>query len=284
MYTIIGGDGKEYGPVTAEQVRSWMAGGRANLETKIRAAGDDVWKTIGDFPEILGGAPAPGATAAAAAGPTLFREVAKLDIISCYERSWALLKGNFWAFVGVSVLMSLFYAVLGYSQHKGVFFLTPVFNGVLSGGMYYYFLRKIRGQPATVGDLFAGFSRAFVALVVAGVLISILVTVGIICLVLPGIYLVVAYAFTHVLIIDRQLGFWEAMETSRRVVSRQWFRLLGLLLLCVPFVLIGIAAFVVGIFVAIPLITGAVVYAYEDLFGPVKPQASQPAGLVTPSA
>ena len=33
MYTIIGGDGKEYGPVTAEQIRSWIAAGRANLET-----------------------------------------------------------------------------------------------------------------------------------------------------------------------------------------------------------------------------------------------------------
>lgn len=52
MFTIIGGDGREYGPVTAEQVRTWIKAGRANLATKARAAGADEWLTLGDFPEF----------------------------------------------------------------------------------------------------------------------------------------------------------------------------------------------------------------------------------------
>jgi uncharacterized membrane protein len=166
--------------------------------------------------------------------------------------------------------MSLIYGVLGYSQYRGLFIMTPLFGGVLSGGLYYYFLRKVRGLPTTIGDLFAGFTKAFVTLLVAGLLISLFITVGMICLLLPGIYLMVAYPFTQILVVDKGLGFWEAMETSRRVITRQWWRMLGLLLLSVPFILLGVAALVVGIFVAIPLITGAVVYAYEDLCNPVK--------------
>lgn len=54
MYTIIGGDGREYGPVTAEQVRRWVAAGRANLETRAKAAGGEEWKVLADFPEIVG--------------------------------------------------------------------------------------------------------------------------------------------------------------------------------------------------------------------------------------
>jgi hypothetical protein len=87
--------------------------------------------------------------------------------------------------------MGVCYSVLIYSQYRGILFITPIFGGALSGGLYYYFLRKVRGQSATLGDLFCGFTKPFLSLLVAGFLISILVTVGIFCLVLPGIYLAV---------------------------------------------------------------------------------------------
>jgi uncharacterized RDD family membrane protein YckC len=58
MFTIIGGDGKEYGPVTVEQIRTWIASGRANLETQAKALGSDEWRRVGDFAEF---APAPSA-------------------------------------------------------------------------------------------------------------------------------------------------------------------------------------------------------------------------------
>ena len=65
MFTIIGGDGKEYGPATAEQIRAWIAGGRANLETKARAVGTDEWRRLGDYPEFAPADAAPPMIAAA---------------------------------------------------------------------------------------------------------------------------------------------------------------------------------------------------------------------------
>lgn len=58
MFTIIGGDGKEYGPATAEQLRSWITAGRVNLETKAKLAGETEFRRLGDFPEF-GGPAAP---------------------------------------------------------------------------------------------------------------------------------------------------------------------------------------------------------------------------------
>jgi uncharacterized RDD family membrane protein YckC len=58
MFIIIGGDGKEYGPATVDQVRSWLNAGRANLETKAKALGSDEWRRLGDYAEFAG----PGAT------------------------------------------------------------------------------------------------------------------------------------------------------------------------------------------------------------------------------
>jgi uncharacterized membrane protein YjgN (DUF898 family) len=57
MFTILGGDGKEYGPVTAAKIQEWIQGGRANLQTKAKRAGEADWKSLGEFPEFTTPAP-----------------------------------------------------------------------------------------------------------------------------------------------------------------------------------------------------------------------------------
>jgi uncharacterized RDD family membrane protein YckC len=52
MFIIIGGDGKEYGPATAEQIRTWIAAGRANLDTRAKALGSEEWRRLGDYAEF----------------------------------------------------------------------------------------------------------------------------------------------------------------------------------------------------------------------------------------
>jgi hypothetical protein len=63
MFKIIGGDGKEYGPVAAEQLRQWIAEGRVNNQTLARAEGDTQWKPLAQYPEFAvaaaGGTPPP---------------------------------------------------------------------------------------------------------------------------------------------------------------------------------------------------------------------------------
>jgi hypothetical protein len=39
MYKIIGADGKEYGPVSTEQLRQWLTEGRVNNQTRVLAEG-----------------------------------------------------------------------------------------------------------------------------------------------------------------------------------------------------------------------------------------------------
>ncbi len=52
MYKIIGKDGQQYGPVTAEQLRTWIAENRANAQTLVQADGTQDWKPLGSFPEF----------------------------------------------------------------------------------------------------------------------------------------------------------------------------------------------------------------------------------------
>ncbi len=51
-YYMIGGDGKEYGPVTATQLRQWLAEGRANGQTQIRPAEGGAYTDLGSVSEL----------------------------------------------------------------------------------------------------------------------------------------------------------------------------------------------------------------------------------------
>jgi len=52
MYIILGADGREYGPVTADQLRQWIAENRANAQTRIRPEGAAEWKLLGELAEF----------------------------------------------------------------------------------------------------------------------------------------------------------------------------------------------------------------------------------------
>ncbi|HLZ54023.1 MAG TPA: DUF4190 domain-containing protein [Verrucomicrobiae bacterium] len=51
-YRIIGADGRQYGPVSAEQLQQWIAEGRANAQTHTLAEGATEWKPLGVVPEF----------------------------------------------------------------------------------------------------------------------------------------------------------------------------------------------------------------------------------------
>jgi TM2 domain-containing membrane protein YozV len=63
MYKIIGKDGQQYGPVTAEQLRVWIAENRANAQTLVQPEGSPDWKPLGSLPEFAADLRPPSAPA-----------------------------------------------------------------------------------------------------------------------------------------------------------------------------------------------------------------------------
>ena len=74
MYKIIGTDGRQYGPVNAEQLRHWLAENRVHAQTLVQTEGAQDWKPLSSLPEFATELnavpppviPAPGAAAARA--------------------------------------------------------------------------------------------------------------------------------------------------------------------------------------------------------------------------
>lgn len=52
MYKTLGADQQEYGPASARLVRQWIAEGRINAQTPVRAEGTTDWRPIGELPEF----------------------------------------------------------------------------------------------------------------------------------------------------------------------------------------------------------------------------------------
>lgn len=281
MYRIVGADGKEYGPISADVLRLWISQGRANALTRVLAEGAVEWKALSEFPEFAADIAAKTASTQQApsgfsttmgnamASEILARDY-QLNIGCCLSRGWDLVKKHFWLTVGATFLIHLIAGAIGAIPIAGL-----ALNYVFIGGLDWMFLKLIRNQRAEIGDTFAGFNLAFGPLALFGLVAQLLTFLGTAFCILPGIYLGICWLFfTPLIIVDKRLDFWEAMELSRKVVTRHWWKVFGFALVCGLVGLCGALFCGVGIFIAMPIIKAATVYAYEDIFGAQTPASA----------
>jgi hypothetical protein len=223
-----------------------------------------------------------------------------VDATGYIRRSYELYKPNFGPlFIATLVVL----AIIGASGSiPGGFLLT----GIMHAGLYWFFLKWIRGSKAELGDVFAGFQRQPGQLILAGLVMGIVPFIVIFIVGLPfwipfiagiigaastgndpgnlvanlswlgclgmGIGCLVAFSlyvlwmFAYPLIIDKGLKFWPAMELSRKVVMKSFFGYLWLNILCALVAMVGLLACIVGVIFVAPICAGAIAYAYEDVF------------------
>jgi hypothetical protein len=52
MYKILGSDGNEYGPISAEKIRQWILEGRVEKKTPVLPDGAEDWVFLSSLPEF----------------------------------------------------------------------------------------------------------------------------------------------------------------------------------------------------------------------------------------
>ena len=193
MYRIIGSDHLEYGPITKEQLIQWVREGRVNGQTLVKAEGETEWKPLSSFQELedslrVGSALPPAilpiAQSAEELEETILNRVVTVNIGSCISRSWQIVKNNFWLTVGTTFLVFLASWMISAIPLLG-YLLGFILNEVLFGGLYWFFLKLIRGEETEVGDAFGGFRLAFIQLMLAGVIMGLLTMIAILIVCLP---------------------------------------------------------------------------------------------------
>lgn len=208
------------------------------------------------------------------------------------EEAWRLVKGSkgiivlgfiiFYAVMWVlSTIATLLVSLMGVSETDFVtMMVSQTIIGAIATALAYPFLagvtmvgiRRAAGQPLTANELFSHFSRA-TALISAALLITLMTYLGFFLLIIPGIYLSVAYMLAIPLIVERGLSPWKAMEVSRKAVTQQWFKIFGLLLLLALIQIVSLIPLGIGLVWSIPLWVISLGILYRTIFG-VLPQSN----------
>ncbi len=96
-----------------------------------------------------------------------------VEIGSCLSRSWALYKREFGLIFFTTLVVNIASSAASGIPYIGIL-IGLALNGVLFGGLYWFYLKLIRGQKAELADAFAGFQTAFIPLMLASAVSGIL--------------------------------------------------------------------------------------------------------------
>ena len=157
------------------------------------------------------------------------------------------------------------FSVLG-----AIIFSNPL-SGLLLGGpamASYFHMAQLasRGQQIEISDFFRGFDKAG-NLIKLNLLIFLIILLGLMMLIIPGIYFAVSYVFSHLFIWFYDKDPSEAIRLSRKIVSGNFGQILLLFLILAGINLLGLMALGLGILLTMPFSFCVVYAAFEDIIG-----------------
>jgi hypothetical protein len=183
MYKIIGGDQKEYGPISADVVRQWLAEDRLNAQSLLQKEGSEEWKPLATFPEfadVLSRQLQAHPVAGPSAGWNPFTEQDyDLDIAGCLSRGFQAVTANPVPLIGgagLYLLIIFTISLLSAIPFIGLLFsaVNFVIGGPMVGGVFYLALAPIRHREPRIEDVFHGIRNSFLNLFLGNLVVGIL--------------------------------------------------------------------------------------------------------------
>lgn len=237
-YDMIGGNGNAYGPVSADQIRRWVSEKRANAGTHIRLSGLVEWGPISSFSEFDSSFPELHPTQESELTEDVEAEIPPpatpaslpFTVGGCLGGGRDLLNRNFMPIAGGCLAVWMVNMALNFIPLLGgiaVLFLI----GPLYGALFRMVLDRKRGLETTFFQAWSGLQAQVPTLIVAGALGAILTALGYLLLV-PGLYLTIAWSFGFLFIIDQKTDAWTGLENSRRTITASFQGVALLLIIC----------------------------------------------------
>lgn len=176
---------------------------------------------------------------------------------------WHTTKRHFWF---------LFIVCLGSLILTTIASMIPVIGNVISmlvtiAGLALT-LSLVKGHAPVYEQLFAPFKtyKVFLHYVLASIVYCVAVVIGLIALIIPGIYLGARLQFYTFLTVEHpDMGPIEALKKSFELTRGIFWYLFGFSLLFILINILGFLAFFVGLFVTIPVTSIACALLYKNL-------------------
>jgi len=193
---------------------------------------------------------------------------------SSYSNGW----GKLWKYFPELFLIGIITVVIGIPAGIGgwavgnagatgtLSFLGFIYSILISGpvgyGVSFAYLKAARGDKLEIKDMFEAF-RNYWNVVLASLLVGVIVAIGFVLLIIPGIILACKLAFTPYLVVERKMEVFEAVQESWRMTNGHAWKVFLIGLLGIPIGIAGLICFGVGIIIAIMWITLAIASLYH---------------------
>jgi hypothetical protein len=190
---------------------------------------------------------------------------AKLDVGRVFEQIFRIYRQQFALLIGGALVVFVPVAIInGILYDAGGFFPTVVANavaliaGYLYQGMVVEAARDMLDgrRDQTVGGLFRSAAPVVGTLVVVGILAGIAIAIGLVLLIIPGLFLITIWAVVVPVVVIERTGVFESFGRSRELIKGHGWQVFGIL------VLLFIAAFVIQVLIA--AILGGI---FDSVFG-----------------
>jgi hypothetical protein len=191
----------------------------------------------------------------------LIQQGYETDAGTYIRRGWEIFQENIGMFIGYTLITIAISVAAAFIP-----FGSLLVSGPLTAGFYIVANKISKGEPYEFGTFFKGFDF-FVPLLLWTLIGGIFIALGLVALIVPGIYLAVAYTFVPLFIVFGKIEFWDGMEFSRKLVIKKWWNIFGFVLLLMLINMAGALAFLVGLLFTIPLTYCAIYVAFEDIVG-----------------
>jgi hypothetical protein len=258
-YYIIHGDHKE-GPHDLVTVMRRIRKGKISRDTLIAHTADEEPQKACTIPELI--------IFFESSNQTIKSHRAGLQFSTLLKNSWQFVQEEYTLtiFSGVILLVSLLiYFVLEDT-------LGMLRSGVLAWVVFVVFhniylvfaLRSYRQQTHGAEFISQFIAPILATLVLVSIMLALMIAGGLLFLIVPGIFVAVAYIFVPFLVYDRKFGPVEAMVASRLLLQksgRSYLPLIFLLVFCHLLCLILIAP----IPVTLPMYACALSKIYEEM-------------------
>ncbi len=191
-------------------------------------------------------------------------------------------KGTVWLamlfYVGLAFLIGLFFGLLDGTPSDPEALEAPSLISIIGDlvsaivlmpmavGLAFVATALALGYTPNPKSLFGWYDQTL-KIVLTGVLMNLLILLGLLLFVLPGIYLAVSYQIALPLLVDKQLGPWQALETSRKVIGHSWFKVFVFDLIAIVLVGLSMALFGIPLIWVVPFLVIAFGILYRTLVG-----------------
>ncbi len=187
-----------------------------------------------------------------------------------FNKSWALFWKSPWLFIGALFVWGMIGIVLGVIPIIGQIASVLIYP-IEFAGFYIVVKKLLSKQDIEFNDFFKGFQFGG-KLILPYVLHALIVAIGFVFLIIPGIYFAVAYMFVIPLALFYEEEPWNILEASRKIITKKWWSFFGFVVLLILFNILGLICLGIGLLVTIPVSIITTYMIFEDF---VKPDSEQ---------